>query len=102
MLLDVHKITAMDYYRDALTAEVPVKMPKKIKRTPPRTEDIGTSIARDVALRCEEAGVLDDVKSYWDLYRCEEDTQNAGQLNWYVPSPVGDGTYVLAMKQVLY
>ncbi len=102
VLIDLHKITAMDYARDALIADLAAKAPKKIKRTPPATKDVIKSIALDVAFRCQEAGILDNVADYKDLFLVEEDLQNAGQINISMPSPVGDGAYVLAVKQVLY
>lgn len=102
MLMDIHKITAMDYCRDALIADLAAKAPKKIKSTPPATIDVIKSIALDVAFRCQDAGILDDVADYKALFLVEKDLQNAGQINISMPSPVGDGAYVLAVKQVLY
>lgn len=103
VFVDIHKITGMDYVRDAAISDLSAKAPKKIiKEGSPTTVDILRNIVRDVAYRCQEAGVLTGVTSYKDQFLVEEDLQNVGQMNILMPSPVVEGLYVVAVKQILY
>lgn len=103
VFLDVHKVFGMDYVRDAAISDLSAKAPKKIIREGSLTTiQILRNIVLDVAYRCQEAGVLTGVTSYKDQFIVEEDLANVGQMNILMPSPVVDGLYVVAVKQVLY
>lgn len=103
VFLDFHKIGSMDYVRDAAITALSAKAPKKIVREGVMTTiKILRNIVLDVAYQCQEAGVLTGVSNYRDLFLVEEDLQNVGQMNILMPSPVVDGLYVMAVKQVLY
>jgi phage tail sheath gpL-like len=103
VFLDVHKIFGMDYVRDAALADISAKAPKKIIREGGTTTvSILRNIVLDVAYRCQQAGVLTGVSSYTEQFIVEEDLQNVGQINILMPSPVVDGLYVVAVKQILF
>lgn len=103
VFVDVHKIFGMDYVRDAAIGDLSAKAPKKIIREGnPTTLEILMNIVLDTAYKCQEAGVLTGVTSYRDQFLVEEDLQNVGQMNILMPSPVVEGLYVVAVKQVLY
>lgn len=103
VFVDVHKIFGMDYVRDAAISDLTAKAPKKIIREGNLTTvQIIRNIVLDVAYRCQEAGVLTGVSNYKNQFLVEEDLSNVGQMNVLMPSPVVDGLYVVAVKQVLY
>jgi phage tail sheath gpL-like len=103
VFVDVHKIFGMDYVRDAAISDLSAKAPKKIIREgSPTTIQILRNIVLDVAYRCQQLGILTGVSSYKDQFIVEEDLTNVGQMNILMPSPVVDGLYVVAVKQVLY
>jgi phage tail sheath gpL-like len=103
VFLDVHKIFGMDYVRDAAISDISAKAPKKIIREGnPTTIQILRNIILDVAYRCQQAGVLTGVSNYKDQFIVEEDLSNVGQMNILMPSPVAEGLYVVAVKQVLF
>ena len=60
------------------------------------------NIVLATAYKCQQLGVLTGVTSYKDQFLVEEDLTNVGQMNILMPSPVVDGLYVTAVKQVLY
>jgi len=103
VFVDVHKVFGLDYVRDAAISAISAKAPKKIVREGGlTTAQILRNIVLDVAYRCQQAGVLTGVTSYKNQFLVEEDLQNTGQMNILMPSPVADGLYVVAVKQVLY
>ncbi len=102
VFVDIHKITGMDYVADALISDLGAKAPKKMRTDPPATVDVVRNIALATAYNCQQAGVLTGVSNYKDQFIVEPDLQNVGQLDILMPSPVVDGVYVLAVKQVLY
>ncbi len=103
VFVDVHKMFGLDYVRDALIADISALAPRKIVREGTATTvNILENIALATAYKCQEAGVLTGVSSYKDQFIVEEDLTNVGQMNILMPSPVADGLYVTAVKQVLY
>jgi len=104
--LDIHKIFGMDYVRDAALSDISALAPKKIIRDsgPGRvpTVTVLRNIVLSCAYKCQEAGVLTGVTSYKNQFIVEEDLSNVGQMNILMPSPVVDGLYVVAVKQILY
>jgi phage tail sheath gpL-like len=103
VFIDVHQIVGMDYVADAAISDISAKMPKKIiKEGSPTAKQILTNIVLDTAYKCQEAGVLTGVTDYKDQFLVEEDLQNVGQMDIMMPSPVVKGSYVVAVKQVLY
>ncbi len=103
VFVDVHKMFGLDYVRDAVIADISALAPTKIVREGTATTvNILENIVLATAYKCQEAGVLTGVSSYKDQFIVEEDLTNVGQMNILMPSPVADGLYVTAVKQVLY
>ena len=103
VFVDVHKMFGLDYVRDAVIADISALAPSKIVREGTATTvNILRNIVLSTAYKCQQAGQLTGVTSYKDQYIVEEDLTNVGQMNIMMPSPVADGLYVTAVKQVLY
>jgi phage tail sheath gpL-like len=104
VFVDIHKVTGWDNHRDEAKADIEAYAPKKIQEQdedhPLSTLDIMTSIVLGTAYRLQSKGELTGVKRREAYFLCEVDIDNPGQINILMPSPVPEGNYVKAIKQV--
>jgi len=105
VLVDLFKVTCMDAVRDALIANISAMAPDKIREKdedhPLSTLDICKNIAKHTAYQCQKADWLTGVNQVENYFIVERDVQNRQQINYKVPSPVGDGAYVHALQIIM-
>lgn len=94
-LLDITTIRSLDYFRKACIQRVALRFPREkfvVRRTPEKVR----SELLDVAFKCEELEILQNVEEHQKQLLCEPDGQSVGQLNAALPAHVVSGLHVIA------
>ncbi|MBN4664219.1 phage tail sheath subtilisin-like domain-containing protein [Pandoraea nosoerga] len=93
-LLDLTTIRTLDYFRKAVVQRVALRFPrdKLSTRTPPKVR----SEILDVAIKCEELEILENVDAHKGMLIVEKDSQDANTLNAAIPADIVNGLHIFA------
>lgn len=93
-LLDLTTIRTLDYFRKAVVQRIALRFPrdKLSVRTPPKVR----SEILDVAYKCEELEILENVDANKAMLVVERDLQDANQCNAAIPADVVNGLHIFA------
>ena len=93
-LLDITTIRTLDYFRKACRTRVALRFPrdKLSQRTPGKVR----SELLDVAHKCEELEILQNVDLYASQLICEFDLQDSTRLDAKIPANVVGGLHIIA------